>query len=158
MLCIKRNICRSTISVAHEVDRWPKIREEKKRKSIKFASYPHNGLCLILGVTFYAWQAEFDSLWDQTSLIFLCLYQLEPNLLHNCINWPSCFMWTKAKSSVATKFSLRWGLGLSFGKAWHIVQIRSLGYKKNCRRNPRLPWEHPCKELRNKPPRDIAGP
>ena len=40
----------------------------------------------------------------------------------------------------------------------HIVQIQRLGYKKNCRWNQRLPWERPRKELRNKPPHDIAGP
>ena len=40
----------------------------------------------------------------------------------------------------------------------HIVQIQRLGYEKNCRRNPMLPWEHPCKERWNEPPHDIAGP
>ena len=40
----------------------------------------------------------------------------------------------------------------------HIVQIQMLGYKKNCRRNLRLPWERPCKGLRNEPPHYIAGP
>ena len=34
------------------------------------------------------------------------------------------------------------------------VRIR----KKNCRRNPRLPWESPCKKLQDEPPRDIACP
>ena len=36
--------------------------------------------------------------------------------------------------------------------------IQSLGYEKNCRRVLRLPSERPLRELRNKPPRNIARP
>ena len=35
--------------------------------------------------------------------------------------------------------------GMQVGR--HIVQIKRLGYEKNYRRNPRLLWGRPCKEL-----------
>ena len=40
---------------------------------------------------------------------------------------------------------------------FHIVQIQTIGYEKNCSRNLRLPWKRPWKELRNEHKHDIDG-
>ena len=67
----------------------------------------------------------------------------------NFFHFPRPRIWTMCLSILKIETNI---------KASHIAQIGKLGYKKNCRRNLRLPWERPHQELSNEPPHEGSCP